>query len=66
MRIVISMARPTTGRNGTRVNLYLQPELREEAQRVAKARYGTSLSDMVERLLREELKLKRGKLHRAA
>ena len=66
MRISMRMARPTTGETGKPVNLYLNTALREAARKLAAERYGTSLSGLVERLLRHEISLKRGKLHRAA
>jgi hypothetical protein len=57
-----TMARPKTGRNGERTNLYLSKAVKDEAARVAISRYGMSLSDLVEGLLRKEISLKLGVL----
>lgn len=59
-RIKTRMARPATGTNGTPTNLYLPQDLKASAREVAKQRYGMSLSDLVEELLRREISLKRG------
>lgn len=66
MRIDLRMARPSTGNAGKPVNLYLDQALRDAARQMAAERYHASLSEVVARLLRAELKLKRGKLHKAA
>lgn len=53
-------------RSGKPTNLYLNSALKKEAVEVAKERYQLSLSQLVERLLRQELALKRGMLKRKA
>jgi len=49
------MARPRTGRNGKSVKLYLNDEIRRKADKLAFKR-GTSLSDLVERLLEKTVR----------
>jgi len=56
------MARPKTGKTGKPTNLYLAVDIKLQGTKIAHERYGISLSDMVERLLRLECSLKRGKL----
>jgi hypothetical protein len=56
------MARPRTGRNGSPTNIYLDQEVKRDGAKVAKERYGFSLSELVEELLRKEVALKRGLL----
>lgn len=56
------MSRPKTGKTGKPTNLYLDVEIKVHSTRIAHERYGISLSDLVERLLRLECSLKRGKL----
>ena len=60
------MARPSTGRKGQAINVYLEAALVAEARKAALDRYGDSLSGMIEKLLRRELELKRGLLGKAA
>lgn len=60
------MARKRTGRNGKGVTLYLNTEIYNTGRELARARYDVSFSDLIERLIKAEAKLKRGKLHKAA
>lgn len=53
-------------RTGKPTNLYLNQQLKVSASETARMRYGCSLSELVEQLLRRELSLKRGLLRRAA
>lgn len=64
LRIEIRMARPATGATGKPTNLYMNLDVKKEGRRIAKTRYGISLSELVERLLRREMSLKRGLLNR--
>ena len=57
------MARPRTGRKGSSTNLYFADEIREKGAKLAKERYGLSLSSLVGRLILAELKRKRGIAH---
>ena len=66
MRIDSGMARPTTGRTGKATNIYIDGVVIAEGRKVAKERYGISLSELVERLVRREIDLKRGLLKRTA
>jgi len=59
------MARPTTGRNGKATNLYIDKQVVEQGKQTAKERYGMSLSDMVQMLIKKEMSLKRGLLTRS-
>jgi hypothetical protein len=52
--------KPPATRNGKPLSLYIDPEIRDAGKALAKERYGESLSDLVERLLKAELKRKRG------
>jgi hypothetical protein len=54
------MARPKTGRNGVPVNIYLPKQLRNAGREIAKLRYGISLSELLNRLLKREASLKNG------
>lgn len=56
MRIEMRMARPCTGRTGIPTNLYLSELSRIEGTRIAKTRYNESLSELVNRLLKKEIK----------
>lgn len=47
-------------------NLYLCGHIKATASKLAEERYGCSLSDLVEQLLKRELKLKRGLLAKKA
>jgi hypothetical protein len=51
------------GGNGSKTNLYLDPHLKAEGKRIAKNRYKTSLSGLVEMLILAESKRKRGIAH---
>lgn len=55
------MARPSTGKNGNPVNLYLSPETKQQAQELARDFYGKSLSFLVEKLLNAEISLRKRK-----
>ena len=55
MRIVLRMARPTSGRKGRATNLYLPTELKDAATEHA-AKKGKSLSELVTRLIRREIR----------
>lgn len=54
--------KPKSGRE--KCNLYIQPKVKLLGAKVALRRYNYSLSDLVERLLEEECKMKRGLLPR--
>jgi hypothetical protein len=54
------MGRTPTGKTGKPTNLYLDTEIVEGGRRIARDRYGLSLSELVERLIRKEIGLKRG------
>lgn len=58
----IDMARPKSGRNGSPTNIYLSSSVKTDGRKVAKARYGCSLSELVEKLLLREMSMKRGLL----
>ena len=51
------------GRSGSPTNLYLSETTRAEGTRIAKERYGMSLSELVESLLKREVSLKKGILN---
>jgi hypothetical protein len=51
---------PFMKRKGKPTNLYLNRQIKQQGKTVAKQRYGLSLSDLVERLLLREIRLKRG------
>jgi len=51
------------GRTGSPTNLYLSETTRAEGTRLAKERYGMSLSELVESLLVREMQLKKGLLN---
>ena len=53
-------------RSGKPTNLYLNSSLKKDAVEVARERYNLSLSQLVERLLRQELAMKKGLLNRRA
>lgn len=48
------MARPKTGRNGKRVSLYLNTEIRVEGTKIARHHHRLSFSKLVEHLINKE------------
>jgi hypothetical protein len=50
-------------RSGKPTNLYLNTDVVTEGKALAQTRYGISLSELIERLLRAEMGRKRGKAH---
>lgn len=55
--------RPRAGRE--KCNLYMHGGIKTKGAIIARDRYGYSLSELVERLLEEECRLKRGLLRKA-
>ncbi len=60
------MGKTTARRTGGATNLYLGTGLKGAAKELARERYNCSLSELVERLLKREMSLKRGVLKGAA
>jgi hypothetical protein len=56
------MPRPLSGTTGIPCNIYLAEDVKKAAREVARVRYGYSLSELIERLLRKETAMKRGML----
>jgi len=44
-------------------NLWLREDIKDAARKIARARYGMSLSELTERLFIDEIKRKRGIAH---
>ena len=62
-RTNVRMARPRSAREKAPTNLSLSIEIKRAASKLADERYGISLTELVERLLEKEIRLKRGGAH---
>jgi len=61
--MVFHMGRPKSKNKKVPTNLSLSEGIKNDGTRIARQRYGISLTELVERLLIREVSLKRGQAH---